>query len=271
MSPSSSEPDFFIGYESRLPAAYRRRLRQTLIFLGALIFLLGFILAKNQRDPGSNSFEYGELSEIVGVLIKEPVPMLLPLRDSLAANEDGFGKGLLLVGVGKQGAEPTIYDMENERGMLLDGAWVTLRGTLIYGEGIALLELTEGKEALREVKIADTVFISPPFDTLGDYTLRGEIIDPKCYFGLMKPATGKVHRSCAIRCIDGGIPPVLAAASRKGDRQFMLLRGAEGEAINHKLSYCVGDPVEVEGMLLKWGEWLLLCTDPEGGIRKMDG
>ena len=37
-------------------------------------------------------------------------------------------------------------------------------------------------------------------------TLKGEIIDPKCYLGAMKPGGGKTHKACAMRCIAGGIP-----------------------------------------------------------------
>lgn len=44
-------------------------------------------------------------------------------------------------------------------------------------------------------------------------TLEDEIIDPKCYFGVI-PGKGKIHRSCAIRCISDGIPPVLATTDK---------------------------------------------------------
>jgi len=36
----------------------------------------------------------------------------------------------------------------------------------------------------------------------------GEIVDSKC-LGVMTPGQLTTHRACAIRCISGGIPPVL--------------------------------------------------------------
>ena len=62
---------------------------------------------------------------------------------------------------------------------------------------------------------------------LGEHTLRGEIVDIKCYLGVMKPAHGKPHRSCAARCISGGIPPVLMVKDRDGDTNYLLLVSAE--------------------------------------------
>jgi len=36
---------------------------------------------------------------------------------------------------------------------------------------------------------------TPPKEMISKMTLQGEIIDPKCYFGVMKPGKGKIHRS----------------------------------------------------------------------------
>ena len=43
--------------------------------------------------------------------------------------------------------------------------------------------------------------------------LRGEIVDSKCYLGVMNPGEGTVHRDCAARCLSGGLPPMLVVRS----------------------------------------------------------
>jgi hypothetical protein len=57
--------------------------------------------------------------------------------------------------------------------------------------------------------------------SLGTQTLIGEIVDSKCYLGVMNPGALIPHRACAIRCISGGIPPVLLV--RQSDRSAALL------------------------------------------------
>lgn len=42
-------------------------------------------------------------------------------------------------------------------------------------------------------------------------TLDGELVDSKCYLGTMKPGDGKTHKSCAILCLRGGIPPLFVS------------------------------------------------------------
>ena len=60
---------------------------------------------------------------------------------------------------------------------------------------------------------------------LGEVTIIGEIVDSKCYLGVMNPGRTKVHRDCATRCISGGIPPMLVTA----DATYLLV-GTDGRA-----------------------------------------
>ena len=48
-----------------------------------------------------------------------------------------------------------------------------------------------------------------PYESLGKQTFVGEIVDSKCFLGVMNPGRLTPHRACAIRCISGGVPPVL--------------------------------------------------------------
>ena len=72
----------------------------------------------------------------------------------------------------------------------------------------------------------------PKVKDLGITKIKGEIIDPKCYFGVMKPGEGKPHRDCAIRCILGGISPMLAVKNEKGEANYYLLASSDGGSIN---------------------------------------
>jgi hypothetical protein len=88
-----------------------------------------------------------------------------------------------------------------------------------------------------------------------DTTLTGEIIDPKCYLGAMNPGEGKPHRSCAIRCISGGIMPVLTWTDNTGKKYYAALTGKNGKSINNEILFAVAEPVKVKGKLYKVDNW----------------
>jgi hypothetical protein len=92
---------------------------------------------------------------------------------------------------------------------------------------------------------------------LGAVTLTGEIVDSKCYLGVMNPGRTKVHRDCAARCISGGIPPALVTSDG-----FYMLVGGDGRPLNHELLQWVAETIEVHGNLERSGEALTLRTDP---------
>jgi hypothetical protein len=53
-------------------------------------------------------------------------------------------------------------------------------------------------------------------EDLGAFTLVGEIVDSKCYLGIMNPGETNPHRECAALCIRGGIPPLIIAHDADG-------------------------------------------------------
>jgi len=53
-----------------------------------------------------------------------------------------------------------------------------------------------------------------PSTSLGTQTLVGEIVDSKCFLGVMNPGQLTTHRACAIRCISGGVRPCSSSARR---------------------------------------------------------
>jgi hypothetical protein len=95
---------------------------------------------------------------------------------------------------------------------------------------------------------------------LGTLTLTGEIVDSKCYLGVMNPGNGKVHRDCASRCLSGGIPP-LFIDSLTG--KTFLLVGTDGSALPYnELKPFIDEPLTIQGEHLQRGEQSLLRIDP---------
>jgi hypothetical protein len=97
---------------------------------------------------------------------------------------------------------------------------------------------------------------------LGTVRLRGEIVDSKCYLGVMNPGNGKVHRDCAVRCISGGAPPAFVARDSAGEARILLLVGSDGSALNRKVLPFVAEPLEISGELVRSGSNLILKADP---------
>jgi hypothetical protein len=102
---------------------------------------------------------------------------------------------------------------------------------------------------------------SEPED-LGENTYVGEIVDSKCFLGVMKPGNLKPHRACATRCISGGVPPVLLVRNSAGDATYLLLTGAQGEAIGPRILDRIAEPVKISGRTLRYDDLLVLRSDP---------
>ncbi len=245
--------DFYIGYQDKPPKRISRFIKW--VVLGVFILLIGIavLLIKSQRGFNNHEFEFGKLTEVSGLLTIKPVPMLTTSDESI-----------LLIDYGKFGAEKTLYDLFEDN--LNDKRNVKLLGTLIKGDGRTLLELTKGKESILEVNTSNE---SLTVDTLGQVVLSGEIIDPKCYFGVMKPGEGKIHRSCAIRCISGGIPPVLKYESKPGKIDYAVIKGANGQMVNHKVLDFVAEPIQLSGFLYQFNTWKVIYLDELKGIQRL--
>ncbi len=78
-------------------------------------------------------------------------------------------------------------------------------------------------------------------------TLRGEILDSKCFLGAMRPGEGKTHKECAALCIAGGISPMLITRDERGTATYYLLTNSSGGAMGPEVLPLVADPVEIRG------------------------
>ena len=129
--------------------------------------------------------------------------------------------------------------------------------------GRVLLELTDRTGSLVKTVRKNKSRQTPP-SAVTKVDLKGQVMDPKCYFGVMKPGEGKIHKSCAIRCISGGIPPVLRTSSEDGANEYYIVLGARNEKINHKILQFVGEPVCVEGETEVLRGWNIVRIKPSG-------
>jgi hypothetical protein len=91
---------------------------------------------------------------------------------------------------------------------------------------------------------------------LGHAQLTGEIVDSKCYFGVMNPGRGKVHRDCAVRCLSGGIPPALLVRDASGQMATVLIGNFRRELLDH-----VAEPVTLHGRLARSSGRLILYME----------
>jgi hypothetical protein len=99
--------------------------------------------------------------------------------------------------------------------------------------------------------------------------VTGEIVDSKCYLGVMNPGQGKVHRDCAARCISGGIPPFFVTSD--GREQFLLV-GLDGRALrSDALREFIAEPIQIQGERLRTGSTQLLKVDPRALRHTPDG
>jgi hypothetical protein len=255
------EPDFYIGWQAQSPPSFKKATRRAIIALAVLVPILAVLLVLQQRGFSTAVFEYGKLTTLNGQLIRQPVPFLRILVKNSATNAPRFER-VLLIGLGKHGADSTLNQWEKKHGSLV-GKILKIRGTLIYHEGHTALELTEEADALLAVSTPAITQPAPnlAMASLGEVTLRGEITDPKCFLGVMKPGNGRPHKSCAVRCISGGIPPLLWVRGGVGREQGYLLVGPSGERINQQIMNDIGKNSMVHGRLVQADNWLILYTD----------
>ena len=108
----------------------------------------------------------------------------------------------------------------------------------------------------------------PRVKDLGTRKIRGEIIYPKCYFGVMKPGEGKPHRDCAIRCILGGISPMLAVKNEKGEANYYLLALTDEGSINEAVRDFVAEPIELEVHLMQYDDWVVAYVNSKHFIKR---
>lgn len=252
--------EFYIGYIPKAPKGIARFVIAFIVVLFVIMGALSYFLSTSHDHITNGTYEYGELTEVKGVIRMEPVPHIRILADS----EGRIGKNIMLIDFGKFGARTSVERMQEKIGSDISQYEVTIRGTLVYQDGFTLMELTEKENALlnhEKLEASDKYQVYPT--TMINKSLTGEIVDPKCYFGSMKPAQNKPHRSCAILCISGGIPPVFVVQTPEKTAEYYILKGLNGEDINEEVLDFVADATNIQGMATELDEWKVLYIDPQ--------
>jgi hypothetical protein len=98
-------------------------------------------------------------------------------------------------------------------------------------------------------------------ESFGRFALVGEIMDSKCFFGVMRPSRGKTHKACASLCIRGGIPPSFWARTKDGREAVLLMTDAAGGPLGEGILPFVADPVRAEGEIVRVGDLLQFRAD----------
>jgi hypothetical protein len=246
--------EFYVSYIDGSLGQKTKRTIKRFAITSILIVILGSIVFSFTQKPFKNSsFELTSATKITGVFHENPYPML---RVEIAKNTY---KNILLLGFGKSSANPFLEQLQNEV-KDLNGKKISIEGNLIYFNGKTLIQITNDEKV---VLVSNTMTPTPKKEIISKMTLQGEIIDPKCYFGVMKPGKGKIHRSCAVRCISGGIPPVLATTDKNNMAQYFLLTDLKGQPINEAVLPFIGKPAEIKGIVEKMEDWFILKINPD--------
>jgi hypothetical protein len=264
--PQAADCDaFFIGWEPT-PKKYARFLRPIIV---ALLLITGGVaaaVAYLQRDPGTGHWDTDNVRTFDGIVNTQPYAMIRVPGD----RPGDTPRTMLLVDDGKFGALPRVEEFVRGRA---DGVAVRVTGTILHRDGRWMLELTEGEKGMRRLTATEEAKLPPlgwpPPEVLAEHvTLKGEIIDPKCYLGAMKPGGGKTHKACAMLCISGGVPPMLVTHDASKNEAFYLLASEEAGVANERVLDFVGDPVEISGRLERHGDLLLLRIAADGVRRR---
>lgn len=258
----TAHDDFYVGYQPHMPSALARHVR-AVVLVGLLAMAgLGVVLAWAQRGYAPALFEFGTLRTLRGVVAERPYPHLVVAHPGAALGtgpSDDRASRYLLVAEGKAGADAQVAG--------LHGRLVDLTGTLVHREGEVLVEVAPDGIVPVDGAALATAAPSPgepgPPTTV---TLRGEIVDSKCFLGVMNPGRLKPHRACATRCLSGGIPPILLVRGEGGPRHLLLV-DSEGAAVNPHILDKVAEPLEITGQLRRLGTLEILYADPSTYLR----
>src|SRR5438309_832251 len=196
MNPPQSD-EFYIGWEAKAASGIGKTVRKIVVALLLLALFAPVVLAVSQRMIGVSVFEWGTHKTFSGILQTTPYPHLLVPRPGNAEGLPRFSTYYLVA--------PWKFGLNPQAIATFAGKLVTLKGTLIYRGNQTMVEVLPG--SIQATNIAAAAL--PQTIALGKQTLVGEIVDSKCFLGVMNPGQLTPHRACAIRCISGGVPPML--------------------------------------------------------------
>jgi hypothetical protein len=247
--------NFYIGYQDKVPEPLSKFIQWVMVLLILLLIAGAWLLASKQKGFISSTYEYYQETEITGIMIKSPMPSIQVFWGT-TADDKPLVQTIPVVQFGKIGGMSLAEKYE--------GALVTARGFLIYYDSKALLEIAD-PDNLQLANEGSSTKQSPiPVQYGNEASFIGEILDAKCFFGVMKPGHGKPHRSCAIRCISGGIPAVLSTQDQQGNNSYRIIHVTT--EFEHDVTSYVGEKVLVKGVTGTFNDWKVLKLDAGSSI-----
>jgi hypothetical protein len=205
--------------------------------------VLAVLFVARQQSFAASSFNFGGRDRLSGVVSIDPYPALT------IGNERVW-----LVGPGKHGAEHLVAAFQGEM--------AEIEGALIQRGSMRALEVAAGRISASP----DPLFAAPTTVTdFGEMTLSGEIVDSKCYLGVMNPGEGTVHRDCAVACIRGGLPPLFRVRTDDGRTVLLTLLSRAGGRANAWAAPLAGRPLSLRGsvrLIQPGDEWQIRADPP---------
>lgn len=246
-----SKSAFFVGY-LKMPK------RLGLFFWAVVPVVLGCVLGAGfgfaiaQQDPGQGRF-MGPAQTLTGYFDLEPYPVLR----TIPTEEFPESRTIMLTGAGKFGI---MKQVEQHQGQMVDvrGIFVVRGDHEIFQVGGRGVKPTE-QDLTPEMQ----AFKAPETETLGRYTLKGEIVDSKCYLGAMRPGEGKTHMVCANVCIMGGVPPMFVIYDDKGVSDILMLADEQGQSLVGRVSDVTSLFVAIEGEVERRGDLKVFRIDED--------
>ena len=245
--------EFFIGYAPPMPPRLARFVARTVGVLACAALIWAATLAAGHVPLDGGTFEFGHPQRFTGTVFEHPYPTLRP--DGVP---DTDMRWLLLVAPGKHGADSIV------RG--LDRRLVSMMGTRIRRGAQTMIEIDPETivaiDGARTAAPAERGSHEGASD-VGPIEVRGEIVDTKCFLGVMVPGSGKTHKDCAALCLRGGVPPALHVQDRSERSSLLLLTGSAGEPIGAEPLQRAGEAIDMIGVVAQQGGWLVLRSDPQ--------
>lgn len=266
----NKETEFYIGWMNKTPQKLGKQLGKIMIVVVSMVFIIAVVISTQQKKFSTASFEFGQTTAITGIYQEFPVPSLF-INTGNDLTEKASGQTIVLVGYGKMGAVGVMKDLQKINGISFVNRRITLKGTLLYSDGKTLLQVDSNDAPVVKIEKEVISTFKHRVEELGTITISGEILDPKCYFGVMKPGLGKTHLDCAVRCIEGGMPPVFYVQDQFGGTDYYLLLGRNGEKVNHEVKNLIGQPVSISAKAVRYDDWVLLYADTRSGIERISG
>lgn len=246
--------DFYIGYLPKMSKNLAKVIK-TFVILALMIAVgLAVVLWIAQKPFAKSVFEFGMVKDFEGTIQARPIPFLLIEKTEKNNGLPTFER-IPLVAEGKHGFEAKAFD----------GQHIKLKGTLIYRDDLQMIEVVSDSI---EKSTATANQAADKSESLGKLTLKGEIVDSKCYLGVMNPGQSKPHRDCAVACLRGGIPPLFVVKDSAGNTSELWLLSEKGEAVNAEILDFVAEPVEITGEVTRSDNQLFIYANPTTIKRK---